>query len=326
MSLLDRYLAGDRVALARLITHVEDRREGYHEVLARVFSRDRLAYRIGLTGPPGAGKSSLVNRIACRLADDGHRVGVIAVDPTSPFSGGALLGDRIRMQGFYGRENIFLRSMATRGSGGGLAAATKDVCVLLEGFGFDIILVETVGVGQVELDVASVCDTVVVVFVPESGDAIQAMKSGLMEIANVFCLNKSDRPGAERIHAEVESILDVQRQIKNTANVHGNDPRPLWEAPIVPTVALKGTGTKELWDAISKHRAFHSASDPDGLRRTRARADLMLSLSEVSQTQLRSALFESGRLDAAVEKIVTGDADPYTLTRELFRSWCQEQK
>lgn len=326
MSLLERYLAGDRVALARLISYVEDRRDRYHEILARVFSKDRLAYRIGLTGPPGAGKSSLVNRIAGKLADDGHRVGVIAVDPTSPFSGGALLGDRIRMQGFYGRENIFLRSMATRGSGGGLAAATKDVCVLLEGFGFDIILVETVGVGQVELDVASVCDTVVVVFVPESGDSIQAMKSGLMEIADVFCLNKSDRPGSERIQAEVESILEVQRQIRQIAHAHGTDPRPLWEAPIIPTVALKGTGARELWDAIAKHRAFHSATDPDGLRRTRARADLMLSLSEVSQTKLRAALFESGQLDEAVERIVAGDADPYTLTHELFQRWCHDQK
>lgn len=326
MSLLERYLDGDRVALARLISYVEDRRDRYHEVLARVFSSDRLAYRIGLTGPPGAGKSSLVNRIAGKLADEGHRVGIIAVDPTSPFSGGALLGDRIRMQALYGRENVFLRSMATRGSGGGLAAATKDVCVLLEGFGFDIILVETVGVGQVELDVASVCDTVVVVFVPESGDAIQAMKSGLMEIADVFCLNKSDRPGAERIQAEVESILEVQRQIKQIAHVHGTDPRPLWEAPIIPTVALKGGGTDKLWEAITQHRAFHSAGDPDGLRRMRARNDLMLSLSEVSQTQLRTALFESGRLDDAVEKIVAGEGDPYTLTRELFQSWCHEQK
>ena len=325
-TLLERYHAGDRVALARLISHVEDRRDGYHEVLARVFSRERLAYRIGLTGPPGAGKSSLVNRIAGYLSDQGHRVGIIAVDPTSPFSGGALLGDRIRMQGLYGRPDIFVRSMATRGSGGGLAAATKDVCVLLEGFGFDIILVETVGVGQVELDVASVCDTVVVVFVPESGDAIQAMKSGLMEIADVFCLNKSDRPGAERIQSEVESILEVQRQIRQTTAAKGDSDRPLWEVPIIPTVALKDTGTEELWQAISNHRAFHSSDDPDGLRRARARADLILSLSELAQTQLRSALIDSKRLDAAVESIVSGNADPYTLTRQLFHGWCRGQK
>jgi LAO/AO transport system kinase len=325
MTLLDRFLAGDRLALARLISFVEDRRERYHEVLARIFTNDRLAYRIGLTGPPGAGKSSLVNRLAGQLADDGHKVGIIAVDPTSPFSGGALLGDRVRMHGLYGRENIYVRSMATRGSPGGLAAATKDVCVLLEGFGFDIILVETVGVGQVELDVASVCDTVVVVFVPESGDAIQAMKSGLMEIANVFCLNKSDRPGAERIQAEVESILDVQRQVRDAGRAHA-DSKPQWQAPVVRTVATQGDGTPELWQAVTKHREFHSADDPDGLMRSRARSDLMLSLSELTHNQLRTAIVESGRLDAAVEQIVTGGRDPYTLTRELFKRWCHESE
>ncbi len=324
-TLLDRFNRGDRVALARLISRVEDRFDGYHELLARVFSMHKVAYRVGLTGPPGAGKSSLVNRLAAKLADEGHKVGIVAVDPTSPFSGGALLGDRVRMASVYGRENVYVRSMATRGAPGGLAGATKDVCVLLEGFGFDVVLVETVGVGQVELDVASVCDTVVVVFVPESGDAIQAMKSGLMEIADIFCLNKSDRPGADRIRAEVESILDVQRQIRATASERRGRHLRDWEAPVVPTVAIRQSGIDDLWGAIEKHRAYHEAGDADGLKRTRAKSDLTLSLNEVAHERLRTELIESGRLDDAVDKIVSGESDPYTLTRTLFAEWCREQ-
>lgn len=317
MTTLDRFLAGDRVALAKVISFVEDRSEGYDRVLARIFSGGKSAYRIGLTGPPGAGKSSLVNRLAVLLADQGLKVGIIAVDPTSPFSGGALLGDRVRMQALYGRPEVFVRSMATRGSSGGLAAATKDICVVLEGFGFDIILVETVGVGQIELDVASVCDTVVVVFVPESGDSIQAMKSGLMEIANVFCLNKSDRPGAERIKAELESILDVHRQVR--AAMPGA-PEP-WETPVIPTVAIRETGIAALWEAISRHRRFRSQSDPAGFRAARARSDLVLSLIELTHDQLERTLFDSDQLNQAVEQIVTGRADPYTVSRQLFESW-----
>ncbi len=317
MTTLDRFLTGDRVALAKVISFVEDRSDGYDRVLSRIFSGGKTTYRVGLTGPPGAGKSSLVNRLAVLLADQGLRVGIIAVDPSSPFSGGALLGDRVRMQALYGRPEIFVRSMATRGSSGGLAAATKDVCVVLEGFGFDIILVETVGVGQIELDVASVCDTVVVVFVPESGDAIQAMKSGLMEIANVFCLNKSDRPGAERIKAELESILDVHRQVRMVAK----DSPPPWETPVIPTVAIRDTGIAHLWEAVSQHRRYRSQADPAGFRKARARSDLVLSLTELTHERLERTLFESDQLNLAVEQIVSGRADPYTIAHQLFDSW-----
>ncbi|MBI5868867.1 MAG: methylmalonyl Co-A mutase-associated GTPase MeaB [candidate division Zixibacteria bacterium] len=317
MTTLDRFLTGDRVALAKVISFVEDRADGYDRVLSRIFSGGKAAYRVGLTGPPGAGKSSLVNRLAVLLADQGLKVGIIAVDPSSPFSGGALLGDRVRMQALYGRPEIFVRSMATRGSSGGLAAATKDVCVVLEGFGFDIILVETVGVGQIELDVASVCDTVVVVFVPESGDAIQAMKSGLMEIANVFCLNKSDRPGAERIKAELESILDVHRQVRLVAK---GSPPP-WETPVIPTVAIRDTGIAHLWEAVFQHRQYRSQADPAGFRKARARSDLLLSLTELTHERLERTLLESDQLNLAVEQIVSGQADPYTIAHQLFDSW-----
>jgi LAO/AO transport system kinase len=208
--------------------------------------------------------------------------------------------------------------MATRGSSGGLAASTKDVCVVLEGFGFDLILVETVGVGQIELDVASVCDSVVVVFVPESGDSIQAMKSGLMEIADVFCLNKSDRPGADRIKAELESILDVQRQVRSSV-YRGSSPP--WETPVVQTVAIRETGIAELWSAVSSHRQYLSQADPAGHRSARARSDLVLSLTELAHDQLEKTLFDSDHLDRAVEQIISGQADPYSIARKLFESW-----
>lgn len=319
MTVLDRFFAGDPTALARLITHVENREPGYHKVLARVFERCRGAYRLGLTGPPGAGKSSLVNRLAGMLADQGRKVGIIAVDPTSPFTGGALLGDRVRMQSLFGRENVFVRSMATRGSPGGLAAATRDVGVLLEAFGFDVILVETVGVGQVELDVASVCDTVVVVFVPESGDGIQAMKSGLMEIADVFCINKADRPGAERVEAEITAILDIRRSVRAPLA----DPKApaVWEPRVVTTIAIEGKGVDTLWDMAEEHRRFRDAADPNGHRRMRARSDLVLALRELVRTRLEEDVLTSVSLDEAVDEIVSGRADPYSLARRLFGRW-----
>jgi LAO/AO transport system kinase len=322
MPLLDRFFAGDRVALARMISHVEDRVGGYHDVLARIFAHRHGAYRVGLTGPPGAGKSSLVNQLALKLSKAGREVGVIAVDPSSPFTGGALLGDRVRMSALFGQQNVIVRSMATRGSSGGLAAATKDVCVVMEGFGFDTILVETVGVGQVELDVASVCDTVAVVFVPESGDAIQAMKSGLMEIADVFCLNKSDRPGSERVKAELESILEVRQEVRRTAQKAMNQSSAAdWHPPVVNTVATTGQGIDDLWAAIERHRQYRDSLDPAGHRRLRARSDLILALEELARRRLEEELLESPGVDAAVEEIVSKRADPYTLARSLFDRW-----
>jgi LAO/AO transport system kinase len=316
MTLLDRFFAGDRVALARIITHVENRAPGYHEVLSRIFAHRHGAYRVGLTGPPGAGKSSLVNQLALMLAGEGHNVGVIAVDPSSPFTGGALLGDRVRMKSLYGIENVFIRSMATRGSSGGLAAATKDVCVVMEGFGFDIVLIETVGVGQIELDIAAVCDTVAVVFVPESGDAIQAMKSGLMEIADVFCLNKSDRPGSDRIKAELESILEVRREVRKSLGTFSD-----WHPPVTMSVATSGQGIPALWDSIQKHRAYREQRDPAGHLRLRVRSDLILALLELARRELDADLLESPRLEQAVDQIVSRHADPYTMAQKLFADW-----
>ncbi len=316
MTLFDRFLDGDRVALARIISHVENRSDGYLEVLARIFAHHHGSYRVGITGPPGAGKSSLVNQLALNLASQGRKVGIIAIDPSSPFTGGALLGDRVRMQSLYGNANVFIRSMATRGSSGGLAAATKDVCVVMEGFGFDTILVETVGVGQVELDVAAVCDTVTVVFVPESGDAIQAMKSGLMEIADVFCLNKSDRPGSDRIKAELESILEVRQEVRKSLGTFSD-----WHPPVVSTVATIGQGVTVLWNSIQKHRTFRELIDPVGHKRLRVKSDLILALNELSRSKLDQELFNTAAFESAIDQIANKESDPYTMAERLFVLW-----
>ncbi|MGD2067221.1 MAG: methylmalonyl Co-A mutase-associated GTPase MeaB [Gemmatimonadota bacterium] len=209
-SALERFLEGQRLGLARAISLVEDEREGFEELLHAVLTRGLRAARTGVTGPPGAGKSSLVAAMAHRYREADERIGVVAVDPTSPYSGGALLGDRIRMNDLATDPGIFIRSMATRGSLGGLATTTREVIDLMDAFGFQRVLIETVGVGQSELEITGAADTVVVVLVPESGDGIQAMKAGLMEIADVFVINKADRPGADRLVKEIRQSIHLR--------------------------------------------------------------------------------------------------------------------
>src|SRR5919202_48765 len=209
-SLLADFEAGKPAALARAVSIVENHREGFEEVLGTLHARLGRARRVGITGPPGAGKSTLATRLAAYYRAAGLTVGIVAVDPTSPFTGGALLGDRIRMESVALDPGIFIRSMATRGSLGGLAAATRDVADVLDAYGFDRVMIETVGVGQSELDIARTADTSAVVLVPESGDSIQTMKAGLMEIADLFIINKADRPGADRLRHEVEVMLGLR--------------------------------------------------------------------------------------------------------------------
>jgi len=307
MAVLDQFLAGDRRSLAKVITYVENRRERYREVLAKLYTRAGKSYRIGFTGPPGGGKSSIVDSIADHFLKHDKKIGIVAVDPSSPFSGGALLGDRIRMAKLSNRENAFIRSMATRGSGGGLASATKDVCLVLDAFGFDMILVETVGVGQVELDVMNAVDTVVVVLVPESGDTIQAMKAGLMEIADIFCLNKSDREGADRMAAELNMMLDVRR--------HGSD----WEFPVIQTSALKGFGIEELQEQIHAHHKY--LKDTTRLvkrRRRQVKVEIYQHLQDRLLEEVHDRLGGELTLDEIVDEIAAGESDPFTKATEIF--------
>ena len=242
--LLTNFFSGDRVALARMISRAEKNHGLEDVILDQVLKETKSAYRIGITGPPGAGKSTLVDGLISKFRESKKTTGIIAVDPTSPFTGGALLGDRIRMGSNLGDPGVFIRSMATRGSLGGLANSTQEAADVIDAFGYDIIMLETIGVGQSELDIVEAADTVIVVLVPESGDSIQAMKAGLMEIGDIFVLNKSDHDNSEQAFMELSSILSL-KPLKND-----------WRMPILQTVAHKTEGLSELFKQIGLHREY----------------------------------------------------------------------
>jgi LAO/AO transport system kinase len=315
LELVDRMLAGDRLALARLITLVENRSPLVPEIMRRVHSRTGRAYTLGVTGPPGAGKSTLVDALTARLRKDEATVGVIAVDPTSPFSGGAVLGDRIRMQSHTLDAGVFIRSMATRGSLGGLARSTAAVQKLLDAFGFDRVLVETVGVGQSELDVMKVADTIVVVLVPESGDAVQTMKAGLLEVADILVVNKADRDGAPALATELRYMVHLHKEGQQAAR--GLD----WEVPVLTTVAATGMGVDELHGEIARHRAALEASGALERRRQARRAEELtaLVLGELRR-RVDEALADGGSLAPVLADVEAGRVDVYTaLARVLER-------
>ena len=310
--LVDRMLAGDRRALARLITRVENREPGVPEIMRRVHPRTGRAYTVGITGPPGAGKSTLVDRLTAAIRKTGATVGVVAVDPTSPFTGGAVLGDRIRMQAHTLDPGVFIRSMATRGSRGGLARATADTQKLLDAAGFDWVLVETVGVGQTELDIVRLADTTVVVLVPESGDGIQTMKAGLLEAADLLVVNKADREGAPRLLTELKYMVHLHREGQQAS-------RDLdWEVPILSTEAVHDVGVVELLETIGRHRAALESSGALECRRQerRARELRALILAELRQ-EVDRALANGGMLERILAEVEAGRVDPYTAVRTI---------
>jgi LAO/AO transport system kinase len=310
--LVERMLKGDRLALARLITQVENRSPAVPAIMKTVYPRAGAAYVVGVTGPPGAGKSTVVDRLTAHLRAAGTTVGIVAVDPSSPFTGGAVLGDRIRMQAHALDPGVFIRSMATRGSLGGLARATGEVIKLLAAFGHDWVLVETVGVGQTELDIMKLADTTVVVLVPESGDAIQTMKAGLMEAADIFAVNKADRAGAPALMAE----------LKFAAHLHyasSTSPKDVdWEIPVLSVQAQSDIGITELLAEIRRHRGVLEANGAlTARRRRRLRAELEALLVEEFRERVERGL-GGGALRAKFDEVVAGDTDPYSAVAAML--------
>jgi LAO/AO transport system kinase len=312
LTLVERMVHGDRLALARLITQVENRSAAVPTIMKAIHGRDGGAYVVGVTGPPGAGKSTIVDRLTSHLRGEGRTVGVVAVDPSSRFTGGAVLGDRIRMQAHTLDSGVFIRSMATRGSVGGLARATHDVLKLITAAGYEWILVETVGVGQTELDVMGLADTTVVVLVPESGDAIQAMKAGLMEAADVFVVNKADRAGAPALMAELKFAAHLHYASPST-------PKDIdWEIPVLSAQAQADVGMTELLAEIRRHRGVLEAAGALATRREqRRRQELRAVLVEELNASVERRL-EHGELRHPFEDVAAGRTDVYTAAREIL--------
>ena len=331
MDIAEEVLKGNRLALSRAITAIENEYDEATEIMKKLYPRTGHAFVLGVTGPPGAGKSTLTDKLAREYRNQGKTVGIIAVDPTSPFTGGAILGDRIRMNGLTLDEGVFIRSMGTRGSLGGLSHKTADAVKAMDAFGKDVIFVETVGVGQSEVDIVKAADTTMVVLIPGMGDDIQAIKAGILEIGDVFCVNKADHDGADKLVREINMMLDlddhgpVQQNSTQKAladQFHhmavggsaaaGNTPLGYWRPPVDKVIANQNIGVKELIADIEKHFAYIQANGTLAERRTKRTKDEMLDI--LSQNP-----GVTGRLDGYVEKIKAHETDPYTVVGDIMK-------
>jgi LAO/AO transport system kinase len=307
VDLIQSMLAGEQRALARLISQIERDSTHVPEIMKRIYPELGKAYCVGITGPPGAGKSTVTDRLTLHARQQGKTVGIVAVDPTSPFSGGAVLGDRVRMQQHYLDEGVFIRSMATRGSHGGLPLTAMAVVKLLDAFGKDLIIVETVGVGQTELNIVETADTTVVVLVPEAGDTVQAMKAGLMEIADIFLVNKADRDGANRMATELRMLL------------HMHAKTDWWDIPVLLTQAHKNVGITELYDTIATHRhTLERTSNLTARRRDNRRKEVLELLQQRLLAQLQARMEREDELQRLVTRVQDTEIDPYTAVQQIL--------
>jgi LAO/AO transport system kinase len=306
LTIISGFLRNERRALARAISIVENEGPQKEEILKITFPLIGNAYIIGFTGPPGSGKSSLVSKLIYFLRQEGLKVGVIAVDPTSPFTGGAILGDRIRMQEHTGDREVFIRSMGARGSLGGLSGATRNVIQLMDACGKDIIIVETVGVGQSEVDIAKNADSTIVVLTPAGGDSVQTIKAGIMEIADIFVVNKSDLPNAERTRIEINNMLDLVHKEK-------------WRPPVVKAISLNNEGIEELWTKIQDHRRFlEKGGHLENLRKERIKKDTAEHIEQIIKKMLMEKIISTNMFEKAIEKINNRETDPLSAAQDIL--------
>jgi LAO/AO transport system kinase len=306
----EQLLAGDKRVLSRVISQFERGDPKASQVLEAIDPHTGGAYTVGITGPPGAGKSTMVDRLTQLLRQEGLKVGIIGVDPTSPFTGGAFLGDRIRMQRHYLDDGVFIRSVATRGSSGGVPRIVKGVVRLLDAGGIDVVLVETVGVGQSELGIMEVADTILVTMMPDSGDAIQTLKAGIMEIADIYVVNKSDRDGANQMAAAIRANLGLDSSHRD------------WDPPVLQTQALTGEGIEELWSKVQEHRDFLASSEKlEKLRTQRRKQEFLEAVEEEVGRRLRALVEGDPNLIATLEKVANKDAEPFSSAINFLESF-----
>lgn len=307
MDLVKELLNGSRLALARAITAVESEYDEAIDIMKAIYPKTGHARILGVTGAPGAGKSTLTDKIVKQYLQQGKKIGIVAVDPTSPFSGGAILGDRIRMNDLTLNENVFIRSMGTRGSLGGLSKKTSDAVKLMDAFGMDLVIIETVGVGQSEVDIVKNADSVLFVLVPGLGDDIQAIKAGILEIGDVFAINKADRDGCDKLNVEIEMMLDLDsREVK-------------WRPPIKRTIASKDEGVDELVEALDEHFEFLEDSDELTVRRQdRTRNEIIAMINEQIGRRVADVVVASDDFNSQVDAVNQRQNDPYTVVNKVL--------